>query len=183
MNQQALERVDLVALSRKTKRFSGADLENLCREAAMASLRRDIASAAITEADFDAALALARATNAAASRQPAAKPTSSRAPRAGTDAAVSSAAAAATSPIMVAFDPAKYGINLKAPAVSFGDQQHTTSAIRFEPANFGLGDGAAAAALMSTWSLPPPPHGEAPAAPPASDSTATTAPPPTTGVR
>lgn len=48
--------VDLRALAAATGGFSGAELEGLCREAAMAGLRGDLACAAVTPAHVDAAL-------------------------------------------------------------------------------------------------------------------------------
>ncbi|MBN2053759.1 AAA family ATPase, partial [bacterium] len=63
-----LEQVDLFLLARKTHGFSGADLMNLCREAAYQALRRTVGEArdpasvlaethpAVTQRDFDAAL-------------------------------------------------------------------------------------------------------------------------------
>jgi len=47
--------VDLEELSRKTKGFSGADIQALCREAAMASLRESIESKKVTKEHFDKA--------------------------------------------------------------------------------------------------------------------------------
>ncbi len=44
--------VDLEWLAKKTKNFSGADLENLCREAAMMALRENIDSATVTAEHF-----------------------------------------------------------------------------------------------------------------------------------
>ncbi len=48
--------VDLNQLSLTTKYFSGADIESLCREAAMHALRRDVNSKEVTMKDFQDAL-------------------------------------------------------------------------------------------------------------------------------
>jgi len=48
--------VDLEALTRLTKSYSGADIQSLCREAAMIALRRDFKSKTVTFADFQEAL-------------------------------------------------------------------------------------------------------------------------------
>jgi transitional endoplasmic reticulum ATPase len=48
--------VDLAELARKTKSYSGADIEAVCREAALIALRRDINSKQVTLADFQKAL-------------------------------------------------------------------------------------------------------------------------------
>jgi len=50
------EDVDLTQLSTQTKYYSGADIESLCREAAMHSLRRDIAAQKVTMKDFQEAM-------------------------------------------------------------------------------------------------------------------------------
>jgi transitional endoplasmic reticulum ATPase len=44
--------VDLNLVSAQTRYYSGADLENICREAAMHALRRDIATSEVTMKDF-----------------------------------------------------------------------------------------------------------------------------------
>jgi transitional endoplasmic reticulum ATPase len=44
--------VDLNQISMATKYYSGADLENICREAAMHALRNDINAAEVTMKDF-----------------------------------------------------------------------------------------------------------------------------------
>lgn len=48
--------VDLNQIAIATKYYSGADLENICREAAMHTLRRDINAAEVTMKDFQDAL-------------------------------------------------------------------------------------------------------------------------------
>jgi len=48
--------VDLKALARLTKSYSGADIESVCREAGMIALRRDINSKEVLFADFQEAL-------------------------------------------------------------------------------------------------------------------------------
>jgi len=48
--------VDLNQVAMQTKYYSGADLENICREAAMHTLRRDINSSEVTMKDFQDAL-------------------------------------------------------------------------------------------------------------------------------
>jgi transitional endoplasmic reticulum ATPase len=48
--------VDLTQVAVQTKYYSGADLENICREAAMHALRRDIAASEVTMKDFQDAL-------------------------------------------------------------------------------------------------------------------------------
>jgi len=48
--------VDLKELARMTKGYSGADIESLCREAAIIALRRNINSKEVTFADFEEAL-------------------------------------------------------------------------------------------------------------------------------
>ena len=48
--------VNLEELARATKGYSGADIEALCREAALNALRRDLNAKEVTKADFDAAM-------------------------------------------------------------------------------------------------------------------------------
>ena len=48
--------VNLEELARATKGYSGADIEALCREAALNALRRDINAKEVVKADFDAAM-------------------------------------------------------------------------------------------------------------------------------
>ena len=50
--------VDLVSIAQTTKNFSGADLQSLCREAAVNAMQRK--SAKVTNADFATALRAAR---------------------------------------------------------------------------------------------------------------------------
>ncbi len=50
------EDVDLERLAKITQGYSGADIEAVCREAAMNALRRDIKAEEVTWADFEAAL-------------------------------------------------------------------------------------------------------------------------------
>jgi len=47
--------VDITGLAAKTKSYSGADIDALCREAAMNALRRDVKSKEVTLADFEKA--------------------------------------------------------------------------------------------------------------------------------
>src|SRR5687767_2559135 len=54
--------VDLEALARRTERFTGADLEDLVRRAGLTALRREMAAAAVSMADFEAALTETRAS-------------------------------------------------------------------------------------------------------------------------
>jgi transitional endoplasmic reticulum ATPase len=48
--------VDLNQIATQTKYYSGADLENICREAAMHALRRDVNASEVTMRDFQDAL-------------------------------------------------------------------------------------------------------------------------------
>ena len=48
--------VDLNQMSSVTKYYSGADIESLCREAAMHTLRRDVNSREVTMQDFQDAI-------------------------------------------------------------------------------------------------------------------------------
>jgi transitional endoplasmic reticulum ATPase len=48
--------VDINQLAVATKYYSGADIESLCREAAMHTLRRDVAAGEVTMKDFQDAL-------------------------------------------------------------------------------------------------------------------------------
>ena len=48
--------VDLNQLTTATKYYSGADIESLCREAAMHALRKNVNSAEVTMKDFQDAL-------------------------------------------------------------------------------------------------------------------------------
>ncbi|KAI8054348.1 P-loop containing nucleoside triphosphate hydrolase protein [Syncephalis plumigaleata] len=52
--------VSLDTIARKTDRYSGADLQNICREAALSALRRDRATQQVTMEDFNDALAIVR---------------------------------------------------------------------------------------------------------------------------
>ena len=51
-----LKGVDLKSIARNTENFSGADLESLCREAAMTSLRKDLKNEEVSKKDFEEAL-------------------------------------------------------------------------------------------------------------------------------
>jgi len=55
-----LENVDLRALAKRIEGFVGADIENLCREAAMTALRQNKTAAKVTSKHFDEALAQTR---------------------------------------------------------------------------------------------------------------------------
>jgi len=55
-NMPLADDVDLARLARMTEGYSGADIEAVCREAAMNALRRDINAKQVTWADFEAAL-------------------------------------------------------------------------------------------------------------------------------
>ncbi|RJS91449.1 AAA family ATPase [Candidatus Bathyarchaeota archaeon] len=55
-NMPLAKDVDLKRLARMTKGYSGADIESVCREAAIIALRRDINSKEVTFADFEEAL-------------------------------------------------------------------------------------------------------------------------------
>jgi transitional endoplasmic reticulum ATPase len=48
--------VDLIPLAAKTKYYSGAHIESICREAAMHALRRDLSAREVTMNDFQVAL-------------------------------------------------------------------------------------------------------------------------------
>ena len=48
--------IDLKHLATITKNYSGADVEALCREAAMFALRRDLNSKEVVVKDFEAAV-------------------------------------------------------------------------------------------------------------------------------
>jgi len=55
-NMPLAKDVNLEELARATKGYSGADIEALCREAALNALRRDLNAKEVTKADFDAAM-------------------------------------------------------------------------------------------------------------------------------
>lgn len=55
-NMPLTKDVDIKKLSKETEGFSGADIEALCREAALNAMRKDINSAEVTRKDFDHAL-------------------------------------------------------------------------------------------------------------------------------
>eukprot|EP00976_Prorocentrum_cordatum_P069524 1179577-Prorocentrum_minimum.AAC.6 len=44
--------VDLLALASQSEGFTGAELEHLCREAALAALREDLDAAGVAQAHF-----------------------------------------------------------------------------------------------------------------------------------
>jgi transitional endoplasmic reticulum ATPase len=48
--------IDLAELAKTTKNYSGADIDAVCREAAMFALRRDVKSKEVTVADFQKAM-------------------------------------------------------------------------------------------------------------------------------
>lgn len=62
--------VDIPSIASKTEFYSGAELENLCVEAALNSLRRDISSKTVNQSDFDKALMIneSRSTKFSSSR-------------------------------------------------------------------------------------------------------------------
>jgi transitional endoplasmic reticulum ATPase len=55
-----LEKVDLVAIAKRLDGYVGADIENLCREAALTALRKDRAASKVTAEHFEEALASVR---------------------------------------------------------------------------------------------------------------------------
>ncbi|MBN1923839.1 MAG: CDC48 family AAA ATPase [Nanoarchaeota archaeon] len=55
-NMPLTKDVDLKDLAKKTENFSGADIENLCREAAMIALRENLNSSEVTLKHFETAL-------------------------------------------------------------------------------------------------------------------------------
>ncbi len=55
-----LEKVDLAAISKKLEGYVGADIENLCREAGLAALRKSKTAAKVTSEHFEEALASGR---------------------------------------------------------------------------------------------------------------------------
>ena len=55
-NMPLAKDVNLEELARAAKGYSGADIEALCREAALNALRRDLNAKEVTKADFDAAM-------------------------------------------------------------------------------------------------------------------------------
>jgi SpoVK/Ycf46/Vps4 family AAA+-type ATPase len=59
--------LSLPVVAAATEGFSGADLANLCRVAAVEAVRRDAACTTVTQRDFEAALALCRPSVSAAS--------------------------------------------------------------------------------------------------------------------
>lgn len=56
------EDVDIDAVARETLNFTGADLENLCREAVFSSLRRDRGGRTVSHVDFDEAVSFCRSS-------------------------------------------------------------------------------------------------------------------------
>ena len=58
----SLKDVDLKALAARLEGYVGADIENLCREAAMISLRESKDAKVVTNAHFERAMKLARAS-------------------------------------------------------------------------------------------------------------------------
>ncbi|MCW3993353.1 MAG: AAA family ATPase, partial [Candidatus Bathyarchaeota archaeon] len=55
-NMRLTEDVDLAHLATVTKNYSGADIQALCREAAMQALRRDVNAKEVTMTDFQEAM-------------------------------------------------------------------------------------------------------------------------------
>lgn len=55
-----LEKVDLAAISKRLEGYVGADIENLCREAGLAALRKSKTAAKVTSEHFEEALASMR---------------------------------------------------------------------------------------------------------------------------
>ncbi|HKZ41437.1 MAG TPA: AAA family ATPase, partial [Candidatus Hodarchaeales archaeon] len=55
-----LKDVDLETIARRTENYTGADLQNLCREAGIAALRSNFESRVVTADDFDKALSATR---------------------------------------------------------------------------------------------------------------------------
>jgi transitional endoplasmic reticulum ATPase len=60
-----LDNVDLHSLAKKLDWFVGADIENLCREAGLAALRKNKTAAKVTAAHFEEALANAHPSTTA----------------------------------------------------------------------------------------------------------------------
>jgi transitional endoplasmic reticulum ATPase len=56
------EDVDLDAIAARAERYTGADLEDVVRRAGLIALRESLATKAVTQAHFEAALADSRAT-------------------------------------------------------------------------------------------------------------------------
>ncbi len=52
--------INIAELAKKTQGYVGADIESVCREAAIGALRKDMAVKKVTKADFDAALKIVR---------------------------------------------------------------------------------------------------------------------------
>jgi len=57
-----LEGVDLASLAKRLDGYVGADIENLCREAALVALRQDKDAGKVTAKHFEEALARVRAS-------------------------------------------------------------------------------------------------------------------------
>jgi transitional endoplasmic reticulum ATPase len=55
-----LDKVDLTALTKRTDGYTGADIENLCREAGLAALRKSKTATKVTMEHFETALANVR---------------------------------------------------------------------------------------------------------------------------
>jgi transitional endoplasmic reticulum ATPase len=58
--EMPLEKVDLAAISKRLEGYVGADIENLCREAGLAALRKSKTAAKVTSEHFEEALASMR---------------------------------------------------------------------------------------------------------------------------
>ncbi|MEM2137684.1 MAG: CDC48 family AAA ATPase [Candidatus Anstonellaceae archaeon] len=55
-NMPLAKAIDLEDIAKKTEGYTGADLENVCREAGMSAIRRGVDTKEVSKADFEAAL-------------------------------------------------------------------------------------------------------------------------------